>query len=228
MPDSSLKSRLRSVASMIRGWHFRKEPKIFCIGRNKTGTTSMEKVFSALNIPVGPQREAELLMPDWGERRFDRIIHYVRYKGVAFQDTPFSLPGTYRVMDETFPNSKFILTVRDSADVWYNSVTKFHEKKFGSDGVPTKEDLQKATYVYKGWLWDMNRLMYDTPEHDLYHEETLKNHYTHYNAAVIEYFSNKPGKLLVVNLKDEDAAGKISRFLNTGELLAEIPWENRT
>ena len=41
--------------------------KIFCIGRNKTGTTSLKRAFEDLGYPVGDQRKAEILteFPRW-------------------------------------------------------------------------------------------------------------------------------------------------------------------
>lgn len=74
----------------------------------------------------------------------------------------------------------------------------------------------------------MNRFIHNTPEGDLYNEETLKRAYTEYNAAVKGYFHGRPDQLLVVNLKDADAAQRISAFLNVGKRIAEIPWENKT
>lgn len=219
---------LKPATRILRGWSYRKEPKIFCIGRNKTGTTSIHKIFLELGIPVGAQREAEQLAPDWGGGRYDRIEQYVRYGGIAFQDVPFSLPGTFREMDKRFPGSKFILTVRDSADVWYSSVVRFQSKLFGNGRVPTKQDLQNATYVHKGWVWKMNRLIHSTPDDDLYNQEVLKRSYLDHNAAVIDYFRDRPEQLLVVNLKSVDAAKTISTFLNTGKSINEIPWENKT
>jgi len=74
----------------------------------------------------------------------------------------------------------------------------------------------------------MNRFIHNTPEDDLYNEEALKQSYLKHNADVKAYFSNRPEQLLVINLKDVDAAKKLSTFLNTGKALKEIPWENRT
>ena len=228
MIRKTIANAIKPATRVLRGWSYRKEPKIFCIGRNKTGTTSIRKIFLELGIPVGAQREAELLAPDWGVGRFDRIEQYVRYGGVAFQDVPFSLPDTFQEMDKRFPGSKFILTVRDSAEVWYSSLIRFQSKIFGNGHLPTKEDLQNAAYVYKGWAWEMNRFIHNTPEDDLYNEEALKQSYLKHNADVKAYFSNRPEQLLVINLKDVDAAKKLSTFLNTGKALKEIPWENRT
>jgi len=228
MIRKAISTTLKPATRIFRGWSYRNEQKIFCIGRNKTGTTSIQKVFQQLGIPVGAQREAEQLAPDWGLGRFDRIEQYVRFGGIAFQDVPFSLPDTYREMDERFPDSKFILTVRDSAEAWYNSVVRFQSKLFGNGSLPKKEDLQNATYVYKGWVWKMNRFIHNTPEDDLYNEETLKQSYLKHNAAVKDYFRGRPEQLLIINLKDTDAAQKISTFLNVGKSIDEIPWENKT
>lgn len=104
--------------------------KIFCVGRNKTGTTSLTKAFEDLGFVVGNQRTAERMLHHYKNRDFKPIIKYCKSAQV-FQDFPFSYPETYKHLDKAYPNSKFILTIRDSADQWYNSVTKFHAKMFG-------------------------------------------------------------------------------------------------
>ena len=104
-----------------------KKKKIFVIGSNKTGTTSLGAALKNLGFRLGSQLEAELLLDDWAQRNFRRLIKYCR-SAEAFQDIPFSLDYTFQAMDAAFPNSKFILSVRDSADQWYQSLTRFHEK----------------------------------------------------------------------------------------------------
>ncbi|MCB0732344.1 MAG: hypothetical protein KDC88_15070 [Ignavibacteriae bacterium] len=195
---------------------------------NKTGTTSMEALFHALNIPVGPQRPAELLISDYANNEFKRIIKFVRFNGVAFQDIPFSLPKTYEVLDKAFPNSKFILTIRDSDETWYNSLISFNGKLFANGKIPTKENLQNAKYIYKGWMWQANRIIFKTPENDIYKKDVLIKQYNDYNNSVLEYFKNKPSKLLVVNVSQKDAAKQICQFLGTKKRLETMPWENKT
>lgn len=125
--------------------------KIFCIGRNKTGTTSLAQALTDLGYRVGDQRTAELLMEDWGQRDFKRIIQYC-HTADAFQDIPFSLRYTFQAIDTAFPGSKFILSVRDSADQWYQSLVRFHsmrlENRTGIRRVPSIEDIKEDTYVY--------------------------------------------------------------------------------
>jgi hypothetical protein len=67
--------------------------KLFCIGLNKTGTTSLSKALERLGIQMAPQYLAEPFIRDWSRRDFRRIIRFCRYFQ-AFQDVPFSCPFT--------------------------------------------------------------------------------------------------------------------------------------
>ncbi|WP_169336930.1 sulfotransferase [Eudoraea adriatica] len=167
-----------------------------------------------MGLAVGPQRPAELLAKECAKNDFKGIIKYVKYRGMAFLDVPFNLTNTFKILDKEFPDSKFILTIKDSPEDWYITNTSYHSKLFANGNLPTKSDLKKATYVYPGWMWEMNRLIYKTPEDDIYNKKILMQQYNDYNKSVIEYFKNKPGKLLVVNLAYKDALFRIRNFLN--------------
>src|SRR5690554_936986 len=178
------------------------KPKIFGIGNNKTGTTSLKKAMLDLGYSVGNQRTAEKMMEQWAKRDFRKLIRYC-HTAQFFQDVPFSKPYTYVVLDHEFPGSKFILTVRDSPEQWYNSSTKFHAKLWGVEGrIPTKEDLIEASYIYKGWAWEFNVYMNITPENDPYQKDLLVKSYIDYNESVIKYFEHRPEDLLIINLSD--------------------------
>jgi hypothetical protein len=205
------------------------KPKIYCIGKNKTGTTSLHALFASLGYKVAVQRRGEALADDWIKGDFKRIVRFAKYGGEVFQDVPFSLPHTYEHLAKNYPDSKFILTVRDDADVWYNSLTKFHAKKFGNGLLPpTSEQLKEITYRGKGWAWRLYRALHDTPEDDLYKAEILKADYVQHNEAVIEYFKETPERLLILNLKEHDASKKLSDFLDLEKGITHIPWENKT
>lgn len=217
-----------TIAKRYRALKFAKAPKVFCIGRNKTGTTSMHKLLKELGFHVGSQKVGEMFIEDWSKGNFDPIIQFARTGGNAFQDMPFGLPGTYKVLDEHFPDSKFILTIRDSPEVWYDSLVRFHSEKFGHGNIPTKADLLKADYRRPGFVWETMRMIYQTPEDDIYHKDTLIAGYIQHNEQVIDYFKDRPSKLLVVNLKEADVARSITEFLDVEKSLAEIPWENKS
>jgi hypothetical protein len=201
--------------------------KVFCIGRNKTGTTSMARAFTQLGLIVGEQWLAERLLHDWARRDFRRLFLYC-HTAQAFQDVPFSWPFTFQALDQKFPGSKFILTVRDSPEQWYESLTRFHAGLLGHGRIPTLDDLKVATYVYPGFMFEANRLLYNTPPDDPYHKDWLIASYNAHNDAVLEYFRHRPGDLLVLNVAEPDAYDRLCEFLGKPCTGQEFPWENRT
>lgn len=202
--------------------------KIFCIGDNKTGTTSLTAAMEELGYAIGSQRPAEFLLNDWAERDFKKLIKHCR-SAEFFQDFPFSKPFTFIILDQKFPNSKFILTVRDSPEQWYDSLTKFHAQKWGTGGrIPTKEDLQNAFYRWKGQLWEANRYFYTSPESEPYDKHILIKNYNFHNASVIEYFRHKPDSLLVLNVSENGSFKKLCNFLGKEAPRDDFPWKNKT
>lgn len=82
-------------------------PLVFCIGFSKTGTTSLDKALSILgynpihwpNAHIKPRK-------GW--------IYYIKKSPFdAFSDAPIYFSGFFRELDKEFPNSKFILTIRN-------------------------------------------------------------------------------------------------------------------
>ena len=206
----------------------KKSSKIFAIGNNKTGTTSLKVAIEDLGFIIGEQRPAELMHHHWAKRDFKPLIEFCK-TAEFFQDFPFSKPFTFIALDQAFPNSKFILTVRDSPEQWDNSVTKFHAKLWGKNGrIPTKEDLMEAPYIYKGFAWEMKLYMNITPENDLYQKDLLIKSYIDYNESVIKYFEHRPENLLVINLSDKGAYRALCDFLGVKSNKEDFPWENKT
>jgi hypothetical protein len=202
--------------------------KIFCIGLNKTGTTTIERVFSEFEYKLGDQNKGELLIHDWFNRKYKSIIDFSK-SADAFQDIPFSLPTTFMFLEQYFKNAKFILTIRDTEDQWYESITKFHSKLW-SDGIrkPTLDDLKKAAYCYKGFAFDSNRYMFSTPENDPYNEAILKKYYSNHNYLVLEYFKSRPNKLIVINVTRDEDYLRLCKFLGKKPKSEKFPWENKT
>jgi hypothetical protein len=201
--------------------------KIFCIGLGKTGTTSLGAFFKALGYKLGDQAAGELLVRDWAVRNFDPIIVLARSAQV-FQDIPFSLPFTFNVLDRAFPDSKFILSVRDDAEQWYRSLTRFHTNLIGKGRLPTADDLKECLYRYKGWLFEARQLIYDVSEQDPYDKPRLIKVYESHNQAVTEYFRLRPKSLLTINLSDAEAVQKITRFLEMPYTRETMPHLNRS
>lgn len=208
--------------------HQRFEGKIFCIGFNKTGTTSIKQAFIDLGFRVGDQRTAELMIRSYSQGDYGPLIDYCRGAQV-FQDIPFSRPDVYKVLDAAFPGSKFILTVRDSPEVWFRSLLNFHSRIFGRGKTPTAEDLQNAEYVWKGWAWEcMSNLPLTDPDNYPYDPKDHIRRYTKHNEDVRSYFKERPMDLLKINLKDKDAWGRFCTFIGIEPPPGDFPWENKT
>lgn len=205
-----------------------KKPKVFCIGLNKTGTTTLEKVLKDFNYKFGNQRSGELLFKDWFRRDFKSTIALSKTAD-AFQDAPFSFPFTFIALDQNFPNAKFILSIRDSPEQWYNSLIKFHSKLW-ADGInqPTIADLKNAKYRYKGFAYEAHKVIFKTPDEDPYNKEILIDYYNNHNYQVKEYFRSRPEKLLVINVSNDNDYLRLCDFLNKQPLHKTFPWENKT
>ena len=201
--------------------------KVFCVGRNKTGTTTMAAALRSLGFTVGLQARGEMLRGDWARRDFGRIVALCRTAD-AFQDVPFSLADTFRAVDAAFPGSKFVLTVRDSPEQWFESLVRFHTKIVGKGRVPTADDLREFEYRYKGYLWDAFVSNYGTDETRLYDRDAYVASYLAYNASVTEHFGDRSDALLVLNVGDADAMERLCVFLGVDRGNRTMPHLNRT
>jgi len=158
--------------------------KIFCIGFQKTGTTSLGEAFEKLGYKVcGVYHE---LLPALVKGDFQKINDVVEPYDVC-KDNPW--PVVYQQLDQYFPGSKFILTIRNEA-AWIKSVVNHFDSK------PS----------------DMIRYIYGVP-FPVGHEEIFLNRYRKHNQDVIDYFKNRPGDLLIMDLEKEDVWGKLCPFL---------------
>jgi hypothetical protein len=202
--------------------------KVFCVGLNKTGTTSLEQFMKENNFQCGVQAQGELLMRDYAIENWRPILEFCETADF-FQDLPFSAPKTVNVLANYFPDAKYILTVRDSAEQWYNSLVSFHRKVFGSSDKypPSKQDLMDADYRYKGFAWEANRALYHSPEEDPYQKEILIKHYNDHIENVISIFGEQDN-LLIININDVDIVSKLEDFLGIKSILRKFPWLNKT
>lgn len=175
----------------------------------------------------GNQASGELLMSAYANDVWNEIISFCD-TAKFFQDLPFSAPKTVDILSENFPEAKYILTIRESAEMWYNSITEFHKIKFGQGGnLPRKEDLQRAAYRYPGFAWVANRALYDTPESEPYLKSALIKTYEDHIANVKQLFS-KSGNLLIIDISKPDAIQQLEKFLGISSKLKTMPWLNKT
>ena len=201
--------------------------KLFCIGINKTGTTSIEKALKDLGFAVGDQNKAHALMYDYEKRNFKPIIKYCNTAD-AFQDAPFSYYYTFIALDNAFPKAKFILTVRDTPEQWYHSLVNFHTKLFGKEGdIPTADDLREAKRPYGRTVLGNLKMRFNINENDVYNKEKLIYYYNTHNNLIFDYFKFK-NNLLLINLSNKNSYKDFCDFIEVKPKYDEFPWENKT
>jgi hypothetical protein len=171
--------------------------KVFCVGFQKTGTTTMEQVLTELGYRVtGPNHVRTKGIAE----KLERIAEKLSHQYDAFQDNPW--PLVYRQMDALHPGSKFILTVRDEQQ-WYDSFRNHFE---GLNRSPMAEliygpDTGQPAEVYKA---------------------RLRRH----NDEVRAYFRDRPGDLLVIDISADPRWEPICSFLGEPVPAKPFPHSN--
>lgn len=200
---------------------------IICIGANKTGTTSLEAFFVKNGFTAGNQSAGELLIKDYARQHWKPILDLVSTADF-FQDIPFSARKTYEPISRAFPKARFILTRRESAEAWYESMMRFYSKMF-SNGItaPGKNELIAAKYLYPGYMWDVNRALYFTPESDPFEKTAMIRWYNLHLEEVRTFFSGSE-RLLEVCIEADDASEKIATFAGIKPTSKRLPHLNKS
>lgn len=175
--------------------------KVFCIGFQKTGTTSMNAALAQLGYRVATVWGRDLDLETLRATYVSRGLEMARVHD-AVEDMPW--PLMFRELDAAFPGSKFILTWRET-DRWIKSISDH----FG----PNPDVMQKLTYG---------------PEHPhpIGHEARYAEVYDAHNAAVRAYFADRPGDILEMNLSHGDGWDKLCPFIGAENPGTEFPRSN--
>lgn len=154
----------------------KRSTKIFGIGLSRTGTTSLTNYLNAAGF---------------------RIVHYpsktqmftIHNDGCT--DIPVAL--CFEALDDSFPNSKFIYTIRDN---WIDAVEPYF--------------LRKKGRKYGQWQLKIREGVYGSVDFD---REQYARAYEEHDRKVREYFADRPDDLLILNIVGGDSARKLDEFL---------------
>jgi hypothetical protein len=172
--------------------------KVICIGWHKTGTSTMGDALLTLGYTVTGAREDLAYSLLGGD--IQPALEVAR-KFEALQDIPWA--ALFKELDLAFPNSKFILTLRDD-QAWLNSA-----KKHFKDG-----NIKLHEWLYGDGVLEGNE--------DLYLER-FKSH----NQGVKEYFKNRSDDIIVMDFKQGDAWEKLCTFLDVPVPKKAFPHSNK-
>lgn len=165
----------------------RKE-KLFGIGWNKTGTTTLGLCAEVLGYKH-KSLDLDLLRDMYEKKNIQRAIVEAR-KYNFFEDWPW--PLLYKELDKNFPNSKFILTIRKDPEVWFESIRKH--------ALRTHPREHERNHIYG--------VSYPQNNKDLYIEK-----YIEHNKNVIDYFKGRNDQLLVLCFERGDGWEEVCSFL---------------
>jgi hypothetical protein len=213
--------------------------KVFGIGYNKTGTTTLAFILKALAFRVPVQCEQEMrIVKQLDLGNFGPLVAFVQQYD-AFQDLPFSQDDCYAQVDGLFPNSRFILTTREP-ESWFKSLCGFHAKAWGVNDV---RELSEASfkdrnlYLYENYIYEVTKKIITVardgrPYADwdlLYDKDFYIDFFRNRNDRIIKYFSNRPDDLLVIDFEKEVDISKILNFFGFSQKLnCPIPHLNKT
>jgi len=161
---------------------------IFGIGLSKTGTTSLFAALDELGYRAATFRHMRVLGLD-GWFRGDFTTDYLAGYDAA---TDLPLATFYPELDERYPGSKFILTVRDST-TWLESSRKHYSREPASS---FGRDVRLATFGTTG-----------------YDARRFRSVYERHEREVRTYFASRPEALLVLDIIGGEGWNELCPFL---------------
>ncbi len=172
--------------------------KIFCIGFYKTGTTSLFHALRLLGYRTingdkpgsypGADDGASLIpQMDAGKYALPTFELFD-----AFTDAPYL--WIWREIYAQFPESKYILTVRDE-DRWIESCVRFYHGR----------------RVRPMMIWKFGK--YADPSRDEASRQVWLENYRRHNADIRAFFADKPGQLLLMEPTIAPGWGPLCGFL---------------
>lgn len=178
--------------------------KLLSVGFQKTGTTSLTVALQRLGYSVGnawrpilEQLNADT--PNLTEE-ITRISMQRARQFDAIQDAPYAF--FYEELDREFPNAKFVLTVRESAS-WIRSMRSYFP--------------DKRMNFLRSWMYGVDQIEGN--------EERVVSVMEKTNNAIRDHFSDRPDKLLVLDLKNGDGWFELVNFIGRDHL-PPFPHEN--
>jgi hypothetical protein len=182
------------------------KPKVFGIGLSRTGTKSLHRALKILGYKSG-HFSTQLIRYEYSKivMDFDSVKYYESL-------TDITASKFYRELDEEFPDSKFILTVRD-LDAWLKSCER-HFPKLAEGELPYNSEkiMQLRMDIYDCISFDKEKF---TKAYES-HLDQVKNH-----------FSNRPSDLLILNICGNNNWKNLCDFLGVPIPKKDFPWANR-
>ncbi|KAF2103456.1 hypothetical protein NA57DRAFT_31946 [Rhizodiscina lignyota] len=166
------------------------KPKVFVVGLNKTGTTSLGDALATLGYKRLGWKDllSRKLFHDWYSGNLQHLIGLSRTYD-AFEDLPWTF--LYEEMATMYPDAKFILTLRNDEEKWWRSIHA-HTNRNG---------------------WVGHELLYGSQFANESNKETYVSIYRSHNDRVREFFKDQPHRLLELRIDNGLRWEELCEFL---------------
>ena len=186
--------------------------KIIGVGLGRTGTHSLAVALNQLGIKTRHHVNYNSLIPEFcsatGTFAGSRLIAmFDKYQALA-NGTGIS----YQELDLAYPNSRFILTVRESK-AWLESQHAY--RRLQAEQVKDSATLRVQKFI--------NREIYGSEYFD---SNIWLDTYNRHVDGVLDYFADRPMSLLVMDICGGDGWDKICPFLGCADPFSPFPHTN--
>jgi len=189
----------------VRRFLNKPQTRVFCIGFQKTGTSSLERALIILGYKVVNTKYWHRYM--WiknlhkPKSRENLLRSLFDSKFDAAADNPF--PMCFRELDRLYPDAKFVLSVREESNWIKSAQNHFH-----------KNPTPMLDYVYCKYKTD-----------PIVDEELWINTYRQHNKDVLAHFKDQPDRLLIMKTEEFDFES-LAIFLDRPLNVKEFPRVN--
>ena len=175
----------------------RTKTKVFVIGLSRTGTTSIAVALHRLGYKTYHAMFKMAKYPTMGESGQSKAVKRWVDAFDAFSDLP--VMTVYQELAVMYPDAKFVLTSR-GADRWAEAMLRF---------MPGMRNVPNNTLLPAG---DLFRASYGDNWRDLGRDDWHGIYLAH-QKEVREFFADKPGRLLEMNIPGGEGWRELCGFL---------------
>lgn len=163
--------------------------KLIGVGFQKTGTTSLLYALEQLGFHMSNAMTLKTGPKIWNKKNILEVVEKIKDNFDGFIKHPY--PSIFKELDKMFPNSKFILTLRNPRN-WIKSSLRQFADIYGP--------LRPFTYgVSDGFPYG--------------HEQEYVDVFNKHNRDVMHYFKDRPDDLLVMNIAEKGKWKLLCDFL---------------
>lgn len=185
------------------------DQKVFGIGLSRTGTHSLTVAlhilgYDTVHNPIDQETGDTL---ERGDANFP-LLNF--YNGI----TDVTTVPLYKKLDRLYPNSKFVLTVRDE-ESWLESCKKHWDKLEPKDTTGYRLSIRKK----------LRQHVYKTQQFD---KDTFRKTYQNHIDDVTHYFKDRPHDLLALNIVKGEGYEKLAPFLDQPIPKQKFPYLGRS